>query len=402
MAHSAAPAPEHENARVGNVDDIRGVADTLSDDDFFGSFAESRSSDHEDHERQDTELSGAERKAAEDLNLDDGEEAAEKPRRRQKPEPEDNDTSDDEEAADEAPERKEGDEDDEGEEQPEDGSEPEAKDAKEAKPDRLNLRDDTTIVIDGQEINGAEVKRGFLRQADYTRKTQEVAQERQQVQAQRQQIAAMEAELAQVLDLATEVTRGVLPQAPDIRQYDTSNPAALAQFLQDQQAYQQQIKGLETLVQSRQTTAQQQEAQRRAAAEAQQHESQQQAQARLQQELRLLQERIPELRTRDGWNKFSSDVEKHGAAWHLSPADVNGLQDHRMYAVLMDALEYRKLKAAKPATVKQVQAAPPIRPAARQSSGTRAADPSRSAQEAFRRNPTARTAVATIPDDWIL
>jgi hypothetical protein len=400
MAHSAAPAAEHENLRNLNHSDIRDVADTMSDDDFFEHFADSPSSDHEQHEREDTELSAEAKRAAEDMNLDDGEEAAKEPRRARKTQASEDEADDADEAADEAPERT---EEDEGEEEAEGEASPEAKDAdKDAKPDRLNLRDDTTIVIDGQEINGAEVKRGFLRQADYTRKTQEVAQERQQVQALRQQIAAQEQELAQILDLATEVTRGVLPKPPAIENYDTNNPASLGQYIRDQQAYQQQIKGLETLVQSRQATVQQQEAQRRAELQAQQHESQQQMQARLQNELRLLQERIPELRTREGWNTLNADVEKYGNAWHLTPGDVNGLQDHRMYAVLKDALAYRKLQAAKPAAVKQVQAAPPIRPAARQSSGTRAADPNRSAQEAFRRNPNARTAAATLPDDWIL
>jgi hypothetical protein len=396
MAHSAAPAAEHENLRNPNVSDIRGVADSMSDDDFFGSFEDSRSSDHEQHEREDRELSAEERRAADDLTLDEGDEPAEKPRQRQKPEPEQDEAPDGDEGADEAPENKE--EGDEGEEQPEDGSETEAKEAKDAKPDRINLRDDATIVIDGHEITGAEVKRGFLRQADYTRKTQEVSQERQQVHAARQQVSAMEAELAQVLELATEVTRGVLPKAPDIRQYNTQDPAALAQFLQDQQAYQQQVKGLETLVQSRQTNAQQQEAQRRAAAQAAQDQQTEAENARMQDELRLLQERIPQLRTREGWNTLAADVEKFGAAWNLTPQDVNGLKDHRMYAVLLDALEMRKLRAAKPTTIKQVQAAPPIRPAARQASGTRVADPRRSAEERFRRDPTLRNAAATLPD----
>jgi len=392
MAHSAAPAAEHENARHLNPSDMREVADSLPDD--FADYDDSRSSDHEQHDREETELSGEARRAAEDLDLDEGDEAAEKPRRRQKAEPQDDDASEDEEAAGEAPESEE-----EAEEQPEDGSETETKDAKDAKPDRLNLKDDALIVIDGHEISGAEVKRGFLRQADYTRKTQEVAQERQQVQNLRQQIAAQEQELAQILDLATEVTRGVLPKAPDLSHYNTQDPAGLAQFLQDQQAYQQQVKGLETLVHARQSTTQQTEAQRQAALQAEQQQRAQTEQQQLQHELRLLQERTPELRTREGWNKLHADVEKYGKDFGLTPQDVNSFRDHRMFPVLMAALEMQKLKAAKPATVKQVQAAPPIRPAARQA-GTRAADPNRSAQEQFRRNPNARTAAATLPDSW--
>lgn len=397
MSSTAAPASaDSAPERNLNHSDIRDVADSLPDD--FAEYDDSPSSDHERHDREEPELSGEARRAAEDLNLDEGEEPAERPKKRQK-QPQDGREA--EEAPEGGEEAEGASEDDEGEEQPEDGSEPEAKEPdKDAKPDRLNLRDDAVIVIDGHEINGAEVKRGFLRQADYTRKTQEVAAERQQVQALRQHIGAQEQELAQILDLATAITRDVIPEQPDIRQYDTSTSEGVAAFLRAQQAYQGKVQGLQKLVEAQRAQAGQMTEQQRADLQAQEEQRQQQMQAHLQNEIRLLQERIPELRTREGWNNLYSDVEKFGGHYNLTPADVNALQDHRQYAVLRDALAYRKLQAAKPAVQKQVQAAPPIRPAARQGSGTRAADPNRSAQEAFKRNPTARTAAATLPDSW--
>lgn len=400
MAHSAAPAAEHENLRNPNVTDIRGVADSMSDDDFFSDFAESRSSDHEQHEREDTDLSGEARRAADDLTLDEGEEPAQKPRKRQKPEPEQEEAPDDEEAADEAPETKDGDE-EEGEEQPEDGSEPEAKEAKDgkdAKPDRINLRDDATIVIDGHEITGAEVKRGFLRQADYTRKTQEVSQLRHQLAQREEEVRNQQEEIVQILNIATDVTGGMLPKEPDLANYDVNDARSIASYLYALDQYKKQVEGIRQTVQSRQTMTQQQEAQKRAAAEAQEQERQQTYQARLQNEQRLLLEKIPEFRTSEGRNNFAADVEKYGGHFGLTPADVSQLQDHRQYAVLRDAIAYRKLQAAKPAAVKQAQAAPPIRPAARPASGTRAADPRRSAEDRFRRDPTLRNAAATLPD----
>lgn len=399
MSSTAAPAPaDSAPERNLNHSDIHRVADTIPDDFMDFDERESASSDHEQHDRQEAELSGEARRAAEGLELDEGEEAEERPKKRQK-QPQDGREA--EEAAEGEEEAEGASEGDEGEEQPEDGSETEAKEpGKDAKPDRLNLRDDAVIVIDGHEISGAEVKRGFMRTADYTRKTQEVAEQRRHVEGLQHTIRAQEQELAQILDLATEITRGTIPQAPDIRQYDTSSPQGLAGYIQAQEAYNKQVKGLETLVQARQAAAGQMTEQQRAAVQAQEEQRQQQMQAHLQNEIRLLQERIPELRTREGWNNLYSEVEKFGGHYNLTPADVNALQDHRQYAVLKDALAYRKLQAAKPAVVKQAQAAPPIRPAARQGSGTRAADPNRSAQEAFRRNPTARTAAATLPDSW--
>lgn len=39
--------------------------------------------------------------------------------------------------------------------------------------------DDTEIEVDGQKMTVAELKSGYMRQSDYTRKTQEIAEERQ-------------------------------------------------------------------------------------------------------------------------------------------------------------------------------------------------------------------------------
>lgn len=397
MSGSAAPAAaERAPVRELNPSDMRQVADTIPDDafDFADGDDDSPSSDHASHERGD-DLSPAERAAADDLPLD--EEPAERPRKREK-RPQNGD---------EAEEPAEGEGTDEGRQEGGDGEEGSAADddgangeRQEAKPDRINLRDDATIVIDGHEVTGADVKRGFLRQADYTRKTQEVAAERLQVQQLRQQLDAQGVELSTVLDLATAITRDVIPQPPDLRQYDTGTPQGIAAFIEAQQKYQHKIAGLEQLVQSRQTAVSQQTAQQQAQQRELEQRQAQQEQEELQQEVRLMQEKIPQLRTREGWNTFYADVDKYGKQHGVTAQHAAGIKKTLELQVLMAAVKMWKLEAAKPAVVRQAQAAPPIRPAARQASGTRAADPQRSAQEAFRRNPTARTAAATLPDSW--
>lgn len=54
----------------------------------------------------------------------------------------------------------------------------------------VTIADDAVVVIDGEEVTGAELKASRLRQADYTRKTQEVAAERREVETLREQMVS--------------------------------------------------------------------------------------------------------------------------------------------------------------------------------------------------------------------
>lgn len=84
-------------------------------------------------------------------------------------------TDEDAEDSDEDAEDEEDSEDDSDEEDDEEGDEEED--------EPLQLDDEAVIVLpDGTEVSGADLKGGILRQKDYTRKTQELAQQREQVQ----------------------------------------------------------------------------------------------------------------------------------------------------------------------------------------------------------------------------
>jgi hypothetical protein len=52
-----------------------------------------------------------------------------------------------------------------------------------AAPAPAEISDDATYVVDGQQLTGSELRASMLRQADYTRKTQTLAQERRQYEA---------------------------------------------------------------------------------------------------------------------------------------------------------------------------------------------------------------------------
>lgn len=87
---------------------------------------------------------------------------------------------------------------------------------------------------DGSEVPLAELVKGHLRQADYTQKTQALAEERSQFDAQRQQVAAQAQEgmerlagMAQALEVELAKYRPTPQQIEDLRQTDPGQAALL-------------------------------------------------------------------------------------------------------------------------------------------------------------------------------
>lgn len=87
-----------------------------------------------------------------------------------------------------------------------------------ATPSPLSLTDDALVVdpLDGQAKAWKDIKGGLLRQADYTRKTQQIAEERRAIEAERQRLMAeaqkVQAELAAA---QSKVKIAGLPELPE-------------------------------------------------------------------------------------------------------------------------------------------------------------------------------------------
>lgn len=372
MSGTSAPA-ERVSAPEANISDLRAHAESIPDSDFDFDFDDEPETG-----------SAAERQARETPKRETANEAAEETEDHREPLPSDEIT--DEEIGEEGePEV----------EEPEDGEDA-TKDAKGEDKPAEEAKDAVSVKIDGRDYPIDEIKRGFLRQEDYTKKTQEVAETRKQVVAYQERLQQSEGELAQVLDLATEITRSTLPQPPDRSMIDTDPQG----YLRAQAHYTAEVQKLEKLVQARQSLGQQQTHQQRQAQEAAQAEQTQAAQVALQNEIRLMHEKIPELRTPEGRNTFFADAQKQASAYGLAPQDIASIQDHRLLLVLKDAMAFRKLQSAKPAAVEKARTAPPIRPATRPP-GTRDGDGRRAAIERFHRDPSIKNAAATIPDSWL-
>lgn len=100
---------------------------------------------------------------------------------------------------------------------------------------------------DGTELALSEVKRGFLRQSDYTRKTQEVAEQRKAVETERASYLAEKKQAAENLEplirAAMDAINNPAAQA-ELEQLRQIDPGAYAVRIMEQQARQAQIQQL--------------------------------------------------------------------------------------------------------------------------------------------------------------
>jgi hypothetical protein len=201
---------------------------------------------------------------------------------------------------------------------------------------------------DGTEVDLDELKRGYLRQSDYTKKTQEVAEQRKAVEQANQQYAQAQNVLAENLDLALRV---VEPQLAELAGTDWDALARddayayaekRAQFDQAQARY-------NALMGSAQQLVEQQKAQ-----------AQQQLRARLAEEGKKLQMAMPDFADPTKAKALKNQITEYAVEkMGLSENEARGITDHRMIVLLnkamqFDALSEGQLTAAK----KKVSKAP--------------------------------------------
>jgi hypothetical protein len=205
---------------------------------------------------------------------------------------------------------------------------------------------------DGREVTLEELEKGYLRQSDFTRKTQEVAETRKQVEAATQQITQQAQTLQQQLQIARAVVEAHMPPRPD---------PALLQF--DPTGYYQQEKTWELAAGKLQQIAQAQvELGQRA-----QYEQSRVLQDYVGKEQGKLLEAMPELKDESKrkavYEELISGLSTH---YGLSAEEVSRVHNHQLVIMARDAIAYRKLQAAKPqAKAKAADAPPVVKPTAR-------------------------------------
>ena len=218
-----------------------------------------------------------------------------------------------------------------------------------------------TVKVDGEELEVTleDLKRSYSGQGKIQKGMQEAAEARKQAAMAQQQANAIAQRLAAMYQQVQETGFAPQPKEPSRELFD-SDPIgymeAKMQYDSDMKAFSEQ---------------QQQMMQLR------QYEQQQQAIAhnqRIQQELQLMNEKIPELGDPEKAGKFKESLYKTANEFYgYSPEDLQGVTDHRAMLVLADAMKWRQSQARKSQIEQKAnKARPVIKPQAK-----RTADPKR-------------------------
>lgn len=231
----------------------------------------------------------------------------------------------------------------------------------------------TTIEVDGEEITIEELRSGHLRQKDYTRKTQELAENRKVMEAQYQEIERERAEYAQLLPAMAERIQQAAEQEPDWDTLYDTDPVMAAkaerQWRKEQEARTAQLQAVQ---------AEQQRMQQIAA-----QKQQQMQQSYLEQQRHILPDIIPEWRDKKVAATEATQIRDFLLGEGFSEQDVSGMSNATLVKLARKAMLYDRGETR----ANEVKAKPKKPRAKTLKSGSRASQPKRTsaAQEAQNR-----------------
>tara|TARA_R110000772_G_scaffold125466_12_gene232199 strand:- start:566 stop:1546 length:981 start_codon:yes stop_codon:yes gene_type:complete len=202
------------------------------------------------------------------------------------------------------------------------------------------------VKVDGKEIEvpKEELIRGYQREADYTRKTQKLAEERKYVESEFQQVRGEREQYAQILGQLQQKLQEFEPAEPDWNRLEYEDPTEYArQWTSHQRRLQQ-----KNAVFAEQLRLQQM----------QQAESQKQIQNVLQQEVKILKEKIPEWSSPEKAKTEGKALLEYGLGLGFSEQELNGISDSRALLALHKAWKYDQMVSKRPELQAKIKKAP--------------------------------------------
>ena len=235
----------------------------------------------------------------------------------------------------------------EGEDAPEAKAEGESEDASESAGDDEQAQTKRyTVKIDGKthEVDESELLAGYQRQADYTRKTQSLSEERKSFDAEKAAIAAERQHYAQQLAGLIQQIKTEASQEPDWTKLAEENPA---EYVRQKAGWDLRQAKLHAAAYQHQQILQRQQ------------EDMQKAQREY---LRKEQDRLVEALP-DWKDPVKAQAEKTGIVSYLkdtgfSDDEISGLADHRAVVIARKAMLYDALMSKRPEVEKKVAEAP--------------------------------------------
>ena len=209
-----------------------------------------------------------------------------------------------------------------------------------------------TIKVDGEDtqVTLEELQNGYSRQRDYTRKTQELAQQRKAIEAQQQEVSQKDAIYSQLLPKMEATLKGELGNEPDWNALYEADPIA---YVREKDIWNEKKQKLQSV---------QAEAQRL------QQESQAEQQKKLQQFVEYgnqqLLEQIPEWQDNEMASKEKMAIRDYGVnVLGYTPQEMDSVYDYRVLLGLRNAwLQHKTQQATKVKPTEKKAAARTARP----------------------------------------
>jgi hypothetical protein len=203
-------------------------------------------------------------------------------------------------------------------------------------------------LADGTVTSVHELKRGFLREADYTRKTTETAELRKQFEGQSSALKASQEQLERERTYVTQILQAIVGQEPDIALLETDP----MQYWRDKANFDAWGKHLGAIQQQDERSRQQKQV------EATKAEQEQSAKAW---NALLGVKGYEYLQDPKKADNFASDIRTYLESYGAKPEDMKAVALNHVYAVIADkARRWDKLQASKATVAKKVEGRPPV------------------------------------------
>lgn len=222
----------------------------------------------------------------------------------------------------------------------------EGDDGEEAPPEAVSDEPELFAVkIDGREekVTKDELLRGYQRQSDYSRRMNELSEQRRAAEAEVQRISAERQHYTQQLDQVAAVLQTTLPPRPTQADYDADPIGAV----QAERRWQDSAGQLQGVLAERQRVAEQMQAQQ-----------QQMQQQMMQQARERLTEYVPEWTRPEVAAKEKPKVAEHLRSIGYTDAEIGQAADPRALVMARESMLYRQLMASKPQVQQRVANAP--------------------------------------------
>ena len=202
------------------------------------------------------------------------------------------------------------------------------------------------VKVDGKELEVTkdELLRGYQREADYTRKTQKLSEERRMVESEFQQVRVEREQYAQILGQLQQKLYELTPQEPNWEQLEQQDPTEYARQWTNHQRRQQQ----QGAIVAEQMRLQQ----------AQQVEQTKAMQERLLEEANRVKELIPDWRSPEKAKEDGKALVEYGQKLGFSEQELGNVTDARALVALYKAWKFDQMMSKKPELQAKIKKAP--------------------------------------------